>query len=161
MNDNHLPLSLDALSANDARHLRAQIIDATSEAASVRSEIDQISFLERLLGAPLCRKLGIYRIPSDFRLSVIMPVYNEIRTLAKVIERVQATGLPIELIIVDDGSTDGSREFLTNLQSSHGTATTDLQIILHDKNQGKGGAIKTGFLACTGDAVIIQDADLE
>jgi glycosyltransferase involved in cell wall biosynthesis len=69
--------------------------------------------------------------------------------------------LPIELIIIDDGSSDGSREFLTDLKDHRGALNPDLKIIFHDKNQGKGGAIKTGFLASTGDAVIIQDADLE
>ena len=154
--------SIEHLSAADVRTLRERLLAATSgETSSSCDDVDQLSFLQQIFGAALCRKLGIYRIPSEFRLSVVMPVYNEIRTLPKVVERVQATGLPIELVIIDDGSTDGSREFLTDLQSRRGTPTTDLQIIFHEKNQGKGGAIKTGFLACTGDAVIIQDADLE
>jgi glycosyltransferase involved in cell wall biosynthesis len=162
MNHDSISSSLEQLSAVETRKLRELLLDATGDdASSAASDLDQISFLQQLLGASLCRKLGIYRVPADFRLSVIMPVYNEIRTLPKVIERVQATGLPIELIIVDDGSSDGSREFLTDLKSRRGPPNPELQIIFHDKNQGKGGAIKTGFLACTGDAVIIQDADLE
>lgn len=162
MNPNDISSSLEPLSADDVRSLRTRIIDATvRDATSSAGEMEQTSFLQQLLGASLCRKLGIYEIPSDFRLSVVMPVYNEIRTLPKVIDRVQATGLPIELIIIDDGSTDGSREFLTDLKSRRGAPNSDLQIIFHEKNQGKGGAIKSGFLASTGDAVIIQDADLE
>jgi glycosyltransferase involved in cell wall biosynthesis len=154
--------SLEQPSAAETRKLRELLLDAASTgAASAASDIDQIIFLHRLLGESLCRKLGIYGIPSDFRLSVVMPVYNEIRTLPIVIDRVLATQLPIELIIIDDGSTDGSREFLADFRDRHGAPNADLQVIFHDKNQGKGGAIKTGFLACTGDAVIIQDADLE
>jgi glycosyltransferase involved in cell wall biosynthesis len=157
-----MPSPLEQLSESQARKFREMLLEATSgAAASAANDLDQISFLQQLLGGSLCRRLGLYRIPSDFRLSVIMPVYNEIRTLPKVIERVQATRLPIELIIIDDGSTDGSRDFLADLKSRRGAPNPELQIIFHDKNQGKGGAIKTGFLACTGDAVIIQDADLE
>jgi len=162
MNHYSMSPSLEPLTAAEARKLRELLLEATNvETSSAGNDLDQINFLQQLLGASLCRKLGIYRIPDNFRLSVIMPVYNEIRTLPKVIERVQATGLPVELIIVDDGSTDGSREFLSELKTSRGAPNTELQVIFHDKNQGKGGAIKTGFLACTGNAVIIQDADLE
>jgi glycosyltransferase involved in cell wall biosynthesis len=162
MNHTPMPSPLEQLSESQARKFREMLLEATSgAAASAANDLDQISFLQQLLGGSLCRRLGLYRIPSDFRLSVIMPVYNEIRTLPKVIERVQATRLPIELIIIDDGSTDGSRDFLADLKSRRGAPNPELQIIFHDKNQGKGGAIKTGFLACTGDAVIIQDADLE
>lgn len=162
MNHSEINSSLEPLSATEAHKLRDRLLDATSDkSVSAISDRDQISFLQQLFGVPLCRKLGIYRLPADFRLSVVMPVYNEIRTLPKVIERVHATGLPIELIIIDDGSTDGSREFLTELKSRCGAPNDDLQVIFHEKNQGKGGAIKTGFLAATGDAVIIQDADLE
>lgn len=154
--------SLEHLSTAEARQLRELLLEASSSDPSAASgDIDQLTFLQQLLGPTICRKLGIYRIPSQFRLSVVMPVYNEIRTLPKVIERVQATELPVELIIIDDGSTDGSREFLTELKNRRGAPTADLQIIFHEKNRGKGGAIRTGFLACTGDAVIIQDADLE
>jgi glycosyltransferase involved in cell wall biosynthesis len=162
MNHTPMPSPLEQLSESQARKFREMLLEATSgAAASAANDLDQISFLQQLLGGSLCRRLGLYRIPSDFRLSVIMPVYNEIRTLPTVIERVQATRLPIELIIIDDGSTDGSRDFLADLKSRRGAPNPELQIIFHDKNQGKGGAIKTGFLACTGDAVIIQDADLE
>lgn len=113
-----------------------------------------------MLGTELCRKLGIFRLPAGFKLSVVMPVYNEIRTLARVIERLRATAMPLEIVIVDDGSRDGSREYLAELRQ-RGAENRDLQILFHERNQGKGGAIKTGLMACTGDVVIIQDADLE
>lgn len=133
----------------------------TGEAALANEPLDRVTVLHRLLGQELFRKLGLFRLPAGFKLSVVMPVYNEIRTLASVIERVRATKLPLELVIVDDGSRDGSREYLVGLRDSGKPENADLKIILHEKNQGKGGALKTGFLACTGDVVIIQDADLE
>jgi glycosyltransferase involved in cell wall biosynthesis len=151
----------EELSDTDLRRLREVLLESPCDDASPSGErLDRVDVLERLLGAELCRRLGIFRLPKGFRLSVVMPVYNEIRTLAKVIERVRATRLPLEIVIVDDGSRDGSREYLSGLRDA-GQQNADLKILLHERNQGKGGAIKTGFLACTGDVVIIQDADLE
>jgi glycosyltransferase involved in cell wall biosynthesis len=159
MNDT---LLLDQLTSSDLRRVRELLVEAASDPTSRDAgPFDRTEFLQRLLGSDLARKLGIYRLPDQFRLSVVIPVYNEIRTLAKVIERVRATRLPLEIVIVDDGSRDGSREYLAELRDSPGDTNRDLKIILHERNQGKGGALKTGFLECTGDAVIIQDADLE
>jgi glycosyltransferase involved in cell wall biosynthesis len=89
-------------------------------------------------------------------LSVIIPIYNEINTLKTILERVLATGLANEIILVDDGSTDGTRELLATLKDRQA-----VRVILHDKNQGKGAAVRTGISAATGDIVLIQDADLE
>jgi glycosyltransferase involved in cell wall biosynthesis len=151
----------EELSETDLRRLREVLLDATGDNdIALSGPLDRNEILERLLGAELCRKLGIVRLPEGFKLSVVMPVYNEIRTLPQVIERVRATGLPLEIVIVDDGSRDGSREYLAELRDNR-EKNSDLTILFHERNQGKGGAIKTGFLACTGDVVIIQDADLE
>lgn len=158
MNDAAL---FDELSSTDLRRLREVLLDTFDAPAPAAERLDRVEVLQRLLGPELCRKLGVFRLPPEFRLSVVMPVYNEIRTLAKVIERVRSTKLPLELVIVDDGSRDGSREFLAELRDRTDPATGELKVVLHEKNQGKGGALKTGFLACTGDVVIIQDADLE
>ena len=91
----------------------------------------------------------------------MIPCYNEARTIETVIERVRAVKIPCEIVIVDDGSRDGTRDILARLRDSGDTANADLKIIFHEKNQGKGGALKTGFAQCTGDVIILQDADLE
>jgi glycosyltransferase involved in cell wall biosynthesis len=151
----------DEISTDDLHELREMLFDAPLAAPlHDAAGVDRVTALERLLGRNVCRRLGIYRLPAGFKLSVVMPVFNEIRTLPQVVERIKATRLPLELVIVDDGSRDGSREYLTELQS-RGDKTMKLITLFHEQNQGKGGAIKSGFLACTGDAVIIQDADLE
>lgn len=90
-------------------------------------------------------------------LSIIIPCFNERATIANVIERVLACPHPRkEIVIVDDGSTDGSGEVLRPLAEAHG-----LRLITHEVNQGKGAAIRTGIAQATGDVVIVQDADLE
>lgn len=90
------------------------------------------------------------------KLSVIMPVYNEIKTIDEILKRVRATGLADEILIVDDGSTDGSREYLQAINPDG-----QVRVILHPHNQGKGAAVVTGIRAAQGDVMIIQDADLE
>lgn len=92
----------------------------------------------------------------SLKLSVIIPCYNEKNTVATVVERVRKVGLAHEIIVVDDGSTDGSREVLASIDPKD-----DLKIIYHPYNQGKGAAVRTGFNAATGDVFLIQDADLE
>jgi glycosyltransferase involved in cell wall biosynthesis len=91
------------------------------------------------------------------KLSVVMPVYNEQATLAEVVGRVIAVPLEVELICVDDGSTDRSREILAELQAKF----PQVRVVLQPKNMGKGAALRRGIQEATGDFVIIQDADLE
>ena len=89
------------------------------------------------------------------RSTVVIPVFNEIATLEELLARVEAVDIDKEVIIVDDCSTDGTRELLTSMsQSNH-------LIVLHDSNAGKGAALRTGFRRARGDYVIVQDADLE
>ncbi len=91
------------------------------------------------------------------RLSIVIPVYNEVGTIQEIVSRVQAVDLEKEIVIVDDGSTDGTRELLQEITLSH----ENVRVLYHDRNQGKGAALRTGFAGATGDIVIIQDADLE
>jgi len=89
-------------------------------------------------------------------LSVIIPVYNEVKNIEEIIKRVQATKLAKEIIVVDDGSQDGTRDILNKLNGKK-----KVNVILHEKNQGKGAAVVTGMTAAKGDVLLIQDADLE
>jgi glycosyltransferase involved in cell wall biosynthesis len=106
------------------------------------------------------------------KLSIIMPVYNEIETIAEIVRRVRAVRLTVpvgfgpkngsvvgferEIVIADDGSTDGTREFLRTLEGD-----PDAVVIFHQHNQGKGAAVRTGLQHASGDVMLIQDADLE
>lgn len=88
-------------------------------------------------------------------LSVLIPAYNEINNIQNILEKIGEVNIPMEIIVVDDGSTDGTRELLNTLKSDI------IKVIFHEKNQGKGGAIKTAIAHSKGDIIIIQDADLE
>lgn len=90
------------------------------------------------------------------KLSVIIPVYNEKNTVREIVRRVQATCLAWEILMVDDGSQDGTREILAEMDGKEG-----VRVILHEKNQGKGAAVRTGLQNALGDVLLIQDADLE
>jgi glycosyltransferase involved in cell wall biosynthesis len=89
-------------------------------------------------------------------LSVIIPIYNEARTLQEILRRVRATGLADEIILVDDCSQDGTRAQLESLREQEG-----IKVILHEKNRGKGAAVRSGIQAAGGEILLIQDADLE
>jgi glycosyltransferase involved in cell wall biosynthesis len=106
------------------------------------------------------------------RLSIIVPAYNEIDTIAEILRRVRGVGLRVavgfgpengsavelerEIVVVDDGSTDGTREALRELAD-----VQDVSVVLHERNQGKGAAVRTGLQHASGDIMLIQDADLE
>jgi glycosyltransferase involved in cell wall biosynthesis len=102
-------------------------------------------------------------------ISLVVPVYNENATLEELLRRVVAVDMPKELVIVDDCSTDGSREILTRLvergldalSGAHPKNENRLQVLFQEQNQGKGAALRRGFAAATGDIVVVQDADLE
>jgi glycosyltransferase involved in cell wall biosynthesis len=89
------------------------------------------------------------------KVSVIIPAYNEIATIAEILRRVRQAPFEKEVVVVDDGSTDGTREYLESIQDR------EIQVLFHQRNQGKGTALRTGIVKATGDIVVIQDADLE
>ena len=93
------------------------------------------------------------------KLSIVIPVYNEARTVDQLISSVLKvdTGLETELVVVDDGSTDGTRAVLEQAKQKH----SNMAVLFHERNQGKGAAVRTGFAAAAGDVVLVQDADLE
>ena len=89
------------------------------------------------------------------KVSVVVPVYNEVGTLGELVKRLQRLPRNIEILLVDDGSTDGSREQIKELSSAD-----NIQVFFHDVNRGKGASLRTGFSAATGDVIVVQDADL-
>jgi glycosyltransferase involved in cell wall biosynthesis len=89
------------------------------------------------------------------KISVVIPVYNEVHTIGTVIDRVLNCGFDVEIIAVDDGSTDGSREFLQRLEDPR------VRVFFHARNKGKGAALRLGFAAARNPYVFVQDADLE
>jgi glycosyltransferase involved in cell wall biosynthesis len=128
----------------------------TVELPNLDAQISPSWEAQRLLGADTCHRLGVFRLPDRFVLSVVIPCFNEVKTIAHVMQRVRDTALPCEIIVVDDGSTDGTRELLREFAQK-----SDLRIVYHERNQGKGAALRTGFAHATGDVVTVQDADLE
>ncbi len=97
-----------------------------------------------------------YALPANFKLSVVMPVYNEENTLRRIVARVLAQPIPKEVIIVDDHSIDCTRDVLEQLE-----IVPDLHVIYKPRNEGKGAAVRTGLAHATGNVVVVQDADLE
>lgn len=107
--------------------------------------------------APATVRKRFRSAPRDYTLSVLIPVYNERHTLVEIIERVRDVEIPKEIVLVDDGSTDGTQELMKSLEGRW----PEVRIYYHAKNKGKGAAIRTAIGHATGDFVVVQDADLE
>lgn len=143
--------SINSKDDNDLIHQLQQ-----SSLIDVANRHEVVRLLQELLTPAVCRRLGLYPIPDDFLLSVIIPIYNEVDTVKRLVARVREVPIPIEIVLVDDGSTDGTREAL---EEYHGQPRTT--VLLHSQNRGKGAAIRTGLARANGDVLLIQDADLE
>jgi glycosyltransferase involved in cell wall biosynthesis len=100
--------------------------------------------------------LSLAGIIDRMKISVVVPVYNEINTIREILRRVQAVGVADEILVVDDGSSDGTSEILKDYEDDH-----CVKVIFHTRNQGKGAAVRTGIRNASGDLLLIQDADLE
>ena len=124
---------------------------------SFADDAERRDWLIETFGEPICRKLGIFRVPEGLTISVVIPAYNERATIREILRRVGAVPIKKQIIVVDDCSTDGTSEILRGLKEQN----TDLEVIYHVVNQGKGAALRTGFRYATGQVVIVQDADLE
>lgn len=133
------PLNIDETSTPSLSQLRDFLLQWRQKPSGddAADALDSIEFLMRLLGPAVCRRLGIFRLPENFLLSVVIAVYNEVDTLDEVIKRVRDCGIRCELIVVDDGSTDGTRALLERYRGQD-----DFKLILHETNQGKGAASK-------------------
>lgn len=130
----------------------SRLLDRVSADPQARVEV-----LHKLLGEGACRQIGIYPLPTGFKLSVVIPVYNEERWLPELVRRVQAVPIPKELVLVNDCSTDGTPAILRQLQAEY----DNVRVFHQPVNMGKGAALREGFKHCTGEVVIVQDADWE
>lgn len=115
--------------------------------AATQETLDNAAALDHPVGADPAIALSV---------SVVIPVYNERDTIAEIVNRVRAAELHSEIVLVDDYSLDGSRDVLLELAQQ-----PDVKVLFHGYNRGKGAALRTGFAECTGDVILIQDADLE
>ncbi len=135
---------------------QVQAVEALLKQIPPMSRASRVELLHRLLGPAACRSIGVYPITDGFKLSVVIPVYNEERWIREVLRRVLAVEIPMEILIIDDCSKDSTREILKEYDGKDG-----IRVFLQEVNQGKGAALRRGFAEATGNVIIVQDADLE
>jgi glycosyltransferase involved in cell wall biosynthesis len=133
-----------------------RLADPLTASGAGETALGGVDVLREVIGEEACDRLGIVTLPKGFLLSVIIPVYNEVGTIAEVIRRVRSLAIPMELIVVDDGSTDGTRQVLEELGHA-----SDVKLLFQETNRGKGAALKLGFAHAEGSFVAVQDGDLE
>jgi len=143
------------LSPTESHRARNVLVKLAGASGSSDDAHNTDTTLEQMIGTEACRRIGVLNLADDFLLTVVIPVFNEAETIEGVVQRVTDTRLPVELIIVDDGSTDGTHKILERLSAKN------LILIRHETNRGKGAALKSGFAKASGDVVVIQDGDLE
>jgi glycosyltransferase involved in cell wall biosynthesis len=143
---------LETLDVDTAAGEMERLLEQVSDNTELR-----VAVLQKLLGEGACRQIGIYPLPTGFKLSVVIPVYNEERWLAELVRRVQAVPIPKELILVNDFSTDGTPAILEQIERQY----DNVRVFHQPRNMGKGAALREGFKHCTGELVIVQDADWE
>jgi glycosyltransferase involved in cell wall biosynthesis len=151
-------LSESKLSAAPARNQDSPAADESDPQFRADFSLGQLQRLADLLAVedgyePTTRD---FVLPRTFKLSIVIPVYNEAATIQRVLANVIAIPVPKEVIIVDDASTDGTRNFLIQYECAR-----DIHVILKPQNEGKGAALRTGFRRVSGQIVVVQDADLE
>jgi glycosyltransferase involved in cell wall biosynthesis len=161
----------DSLSATGSAHVRARAPISESRRRDITppdlGREEWRTLLRQILGDATCRKLGLVHYPPSLMLSVVVPVYNEKATIREILHRIQRVPIRKEIIVVDDFSADGTREILRDVErEASGSDSTmenlnSIHVIYHDRNRGKGMALRTGFGKVTGTIVIVQDADLE
>jgi glycosyltransferase involved in cell wall biosynthesis len=153
-----IPTAGDTTTASETVCSRPRAQGHGGAIEQVHHSLDELQRLAELLAVddgyePASRD---FVIPCNFKLSVVIPVYNEQATIQKVLAQVAALPIPKEIIIVDDASTDGTRQILSQYE-----AASDVHVIFKPQNEGKGAALRTGFRRVSGDVVVVQDADLE
>jgi glycosyltransferase involved in cell wall biosynthesis len=148
--------SIETTPETDARETLGHAPVETS--FRLEATLQQLEELTTMLGSidTVHEQTRPFALPADARLSIVIPVFNEERTIVQVVERALALPVAKEVIVVDDGSSDGTLAALSELEQS-----PDLRIVAKPVNEGKGAALRTGFQQATGDVVAVQDADLE
>src|SRR5579884_1548524 len=141
----YFPLQADAPKTNGTP--TGPALDALLDRLAKHPE-QRLQVLQSLLGEAACRQLGLCTVPAGFLLSVVIPVYNERTWIRTVVERVQAVPIPKEIIIVDDCSTDGTRDILRTLESDR------VRVVYQPVNRGKGAALREGFRHAQGNVIL-------
>ena len=142
-------------------HLPAMNANTNDPTQMLTHSPEWVARARELIGDAACRQLGLYPLPDDFVLTVVIPVFNEEHNLRTILSRVVAVPINKQLIVIDDCSRDRSWEVMQSLARELTDDRTQFDLHRHEVNRGKGAALRTGFASAKGQIVIIQDADLE